>query len=143
MRPGRESSLRYALVIQVLLVSSLAFGGDEPASCELIGKSVVSRSSAGLAQVSNLGDIEIECRMPARPFPTDPAESRFGLRTATTAYKISPDGSRIDGQLRGDERRNKASQAATRSHGTKARAAVALSYWLSLASLTISGQRLG
>jgi len=54
----------------------------------------VSRSSSGLAQVSNLGDIEIICRVPARPFPIKPGESRNGLRAATTAYKISPDGSK-------------------------------------------------
>jgi hypothetical protein len=82
------------LTAQVLLLSSVAFGGDKPASCELAGKSIVSRSSSGLAQVSNLGDIEIICRVPARPFPIKPGESRNGLRAATTAYKISPDGSK-------------------------------------------------
>ena len=70
----------------------MAFGGDKPASCELASKGIVSRSSSGLAQVSNLGDIQITCRVPARPFPTKPGESRNGLRAATTAYKISPDG---------------------------------------------------
>lgn len=70
----------------------MAFGGDKPASCELASKDIVSRSSSGLAQVSNLGDIQITCRVPARPFPTKPGESRNGLRAATTAYKISPDG---------------------------------------------------
>ena len=54
----------------------------------------MSRSSSGLAQVSNLGDIQITCRVPARPFPTKPGESHNGLRAATTAYKISPDGSK-------------------------------------------------
>ncbi len=87
--------MRYILLAQVLLVSSMAFGGDEPASCELASNSIVSRSSSGLAQVSNLGDIEITCRVPARPFPTEPGgEGRYGLRAATTAYKISPDGSK-------------------------------------------------
>ncbi len=72
----------------------MAFGGDEPATCELAGKSIVGRSSSGLAQVSNLGDIQITCRVLARPFPTKPGEFRYGLRVATTAYKISPDGSK-------------------------------------------------
>ena len=49
----------------------------------------MSRSSSGLAQVSNLGDIEIKCRV-----PTKPGESRNGLRAATTAFKVSPDGSK-------------------------------------------------
>ena len=82
------------LIAQILLLSSLAFGGDKPASCELASKSIVSRSSSGLAQVSNLGPIQITCRVPARPFPTKPGESQNGLRAATTAYKISPDGSK-------------------------------------------------
>src|SRR6202049_5289504 len=65
---------------QLLLLSSVAFGGEKPASCELASKSIVSRSSPGLVQVSNLGDIEITCRVPARPFPTKPGESRNGYR---------------------------------------------------------------
>jgi hypothetical protein len=78
---------------QLLLLSSVAFGGDKPASCKLASKSIVSRSS-GLAQVSNLGDIQITCRVPMRPFPTKPGESHNGLRAATTVYKVSPDGSK-------------------------------------------------
>ena len=82
------------LIAQLLFLSSVAFGGDQPASCELVGKSIVSRSSSGLAQVSNLGNIQITCRVPARPFPTKPGESQNALRAATTAYKIPPDGSK-------------------------------------------------
>lgn len=83
------------LIAQLLLLSTAAFGGDKPASCEPASKSIVSRSSSGLAQVSNLGDIQITCRVPARPSPTKPGgESRKGLRAATTVYKISPDGSK-------------------------------------------------
>ena len=77
---------------QLLLLTSMAFSGDKPAVCELASKSIVSRSSSGLAQVSNLGDIEITCHVPARPFPTEPGQVRNGLRAATTAYQISPDG---------------------------------------------------
>ena len=79
---------------QLLFLSSVAFGGDSPALCELASKSIVSRSSSLLGQVSNLGDIKITCRVPARPFPTKPGESRNGLRAATTAYEIAPDGSK-------------------------------------------------
>jgi hypothetical protein len=83
------------VITQLLLLSLVAFAGDKPASCNLMDKSVVSRSSSGLAQVSNLGDIQITCRVPARPFPTEPGGAgRFGLRVASTAYKISPDGSK-------------------------------------------------
>jgi len=81
------------LLAQLLLLSSVAFGGDKPVICELANKSIVSRSSSGLAQVSNLGNIQVSCRVPARPFPTEPGgPGRFGLKVATTAYKISPNG---------------------------------------------------
>jgi hypothetical protein len=78
---------------QLLFLSSVAFGGDKPAWCELVGKSVVSHSSAGVAQVSNLGDIQVTCSVAARVFPAKPGEIRNGLRAATTTYKIYPDGS--------------------------------------------------
>jgi hypothetical protein len=82
------------IIFALLLLSPVAPGGDKPASCELAGQSIVSRSSSGLAQVSNLGDIQITCRVPARPFPTKPGTSRNALRAVTTAYKVSPDGSK-------------------------------------------------
>ena len=86
--------MRYVLLAQLLFRSCLAFGGDKPATCELASKSIVSHSSSGLAQVSNLGDIQIICRVRSRQFPTKLGESRNGLRAATTAYMISPDGGR-------------------------------------------------
>lgn len=83
------------LITQLLVLSSVAFGGDQPASCELAIKSIVSRSSSGLAQVSNLGDIQIRCRVPARPFPTKPGgEGRYMLKVVTVASQISADGSK-------------------------------------------------
>jgi hypothetical protein len=85
--------LRYLLLLaELLLFSSVAFGVDKTASCELASQDIVSRSSSGLAQVSNLGEILITCRVPARPFPTTPGESRNGLKASTVTYKISPDG---------------------------------------------------
>jgi hypothetical protein len=79
----------------ILLFVSVAFATDTLPSCELAKESIVSRSSSGLAQVSNLGDIRITCRVPARPFPTTPGgEARYGLKVATTAYEISGDGSK-------------------------------------------------
>jgi hypothetical protein len=86
--------LRYLLTTQLLFLSAVAFAGDKPVSCELVGKSVVSRSSSGLAQVSNLGDIQITCNAPPRPFPTKAGESRGLLKVATVAYQILPDGSK-------------------------------------------------
>lgn len=79
----------------ILVFASVAFATDTHPSCELAKESIVSRSSSGLAQVSNLGDIPITCRVPARPFPTTPGgEARYGLRAATTAYEILADGSK-------------------------------------------------
>src|SRR5258708_18752797 len=83
------------VLLPILLFASVAFATDTPPSCELAKESVVSRSSSGLAQVSNLGGIRITCRVPARPFPTTPGgEPRYGLKAATTAYEISADGSK-------------------------------------------------
>ena len=86
--------MKYVLMIQLLLLSPAAFGADKTASCELASTSIVSHSSSGLAQVSNLGDIQITCSVPARPLTSKPGESRNGLRAATIAYKISPDSSK-------------------------------------------------
>ena len=86
--------MRYLLITQLMLLSSVAFAGDKPVSCELVGKSVVSRSSSGLAQVSNLGLIQIECHVPARPFPPKAGEARYVLRAATVAYETFADGSK-------------------------------------------------
>jgi hypothetical protein len=83
------------LAIIVLLFASVTFASDIRPSCELAKESILSRSSSGLAQVSNVGDIQIRCRIPARPFPTKPGgEGRNGLTAATTAYEISADGSK-------------------------------------------------
>jgi len=86
--------MRYIGLAQILLFASVTFASDIRPSCELAKESILSRSSSGLAQVSNLGSIRIRCRIPARPFPTKPGESRNGLTAATTAYEISADGSK-------------------------------------------------
>lgn len=51
-------------------------------------------SPSGLAQVSNLGDIEITCRVSGRPFPNKPSENRPALKVGTTAVELFPDGSK-------------------------------------------------
>lgn len=86
--------MRYIVLIQMLLFGSVTFAKDIRPSCELLKESVLGRTSSGLAQVSNLGDIHVVCRIPARPFPSKPGESRNGLRAATTAYEISADGTK-------------------------------------------------
>lgn len=84
--------MRYLLTIQLLLLCSVAFAGDRPVSCELADKSVVSRSSSGVAQVSNLGDIQITCGIPPRPYSF--GENRSPLKIATVAYQVLADGSK-------------------------------------------------
>lgn len=86
--------MRYIILAQILLSASVTFASDIRPSCQLAKESILSRSSTGLAQVSNLGSIRIRCHIPARPFPTKPGESRNGLTAATTAYEISADGSK-------------------------------------------------
>jgi hypothetical protein len=86
--------LRYITLAQILLFASVAFASDVRPSCELAKKSILSVSPSGLAQVSNVGDIHITCRISARPFPTKPGETRNGLRAATTAYEITANGTK-------------------------------------------------
>jgi len=80
------------LLIQLLLASTLAFANHGSASCQVSDESVVGRSASGIAQVSNLGLIQIRCRVAARPFPSQPGEVLTGLRAQTKVYKISADG---------------------------------------------------
>ncbi len=86
-------SLRSVLLAQAILASA-AFAADKPALCEFAKASIVSVSSSGLAQVSNLGNIEITCRVSGRPFPNKAGEYRHALKVATTAVELFPDGSK-------------------------------------------------
>ena len=81
-------------LIALSLVSLYGFSSDAPAICKLAKTSVISLSSSGLPQVSNLGDIEITCSVPARPLPTEPDEGLNGLQVRTTAYELHADGTR-------------------------------------------------
>jgi hypothetical protein len=85
--------MRY-LVLQFLLLSTLAFADHDPASCQISEKSVVSNAPSGVAQVSNLELIQIRCNVAARPWPLKPGIARNGLKAEATAYKISADGTR-------------------------------------------------
>jgi len=80
------------LVLQFLFLSTLAFASQGPASCKVSDKSVVSRSPSGIAQVSNLGLIQIRCYVAARPWPLKPGVVRYGLKAETTVHKLSADG---------------------------------------------------
>lgn len=86
--------MRYTMLAPILFLTSAAFANSQPVSCELAKSSIVGRSSAGLAQVSNLALIEVKCSVPARPFPGKPGEVRNGLKATTTAYGIAQSGHR-------------------------------------------------
>ncbi len=86
--------LRYIILAQVLLSASVVCASDMRPFCDVAKESTLSRSSLGLPQVSNLGDIRIRCRIPQRPFPTKPDEFRNGLRAEATAYEISANGTK-------------------------------------------------
>lgn len=88
---GEMASLKCLLIAQILLVSCVAFA-NQTVSCDLAEKSIVARTSSGLAQVSNVGDIQIRCRVPARPFPTKPGEVQYMLKVITVASHIGADG---------------------------------------------------
>lgn len=81
------------LLALLLPLSSVAFGSDQPASCEIASKSIVSRSSSEVAQVRNLGGVQIKCSVPARPLPTKRGKFQSALNVTTAAYKIFPDNS--------------------------------------------------
>jgi hypothetical protein len=86
--------LRYIILAQMLLSVSVVSASDARPFCELAKENILSRSSFGLFQVSNLGSIRIRCRVPQRPFPTKPGEFRNGLRAETTAYEIWANGTK-------------------------------------------------
>jgi len=85
--------LKYLLLACILLASSAALAGEGTALCQLTDKYVLARTPSGLAQFSNVGQIQIVCSVPERPFPTKPGTSLSGLKIATKAYQILADGS--------------------------------------------------
>ena len=61
------------------------------AICMLEAGSIQGHSASGIPQVSNLGNIQIRCSVPARPFPSKPGESRNGLGANAIAYDVTKD----------------------------------------------------
>jgi hypothetical protein len=91
---GEMAGMKYLLFGQILLVSGVAFAGDGTATCKLADKNIVARTASGLAQVSNMGDIEITCSVPERAFPITPGSRPLsGLKVSTKARQLSRDGS--------------------------------------------------
>jgi hypothetical protein len=82
------------VIAQIVLITILAVFGELPAkpgraSCE-VGHSSLNRSSSGVAQVSNLGFIGIQCRVPRRRYKS----VQNGLKVDATVYQVSPSGVR-------------------------------------------------
>lgn len=84
--------MKHIVLPIIVLVACQAYAADKTARCELMEKSVISRSSSGLAQVSNVGTIEIICHVAVRAFPVQPGQIRSTLRITTNAYQVSADG---------------------------------------------------
>jgi len=82
------------LLLQFLLLPTLALAEHGPASCEIAHRSVVSRTASGIAQVGNLELIQIRCSVGARPFPLKPGSFRNGLKADAAIYSLSADGAR-------------------------------------------------
>ncbi|MCU1304796.1 MAG: hypothetical protein JWQ87_5080 [Candidatus Sulfotelmatobacter sp.] len=81
-------------MLQFLLLSTLALAERGPASCEISHGSVVSKTASGIAQVGNLGLIQIRCHVGARLFPLTPGSFRNGLKADATVYNIAVEGAR-------------------------------------------------
>ena len=89
-----EATQMKYLLLQFLLLPTLALAEHGPASCEIAHRSVVSITASGIAQVGNLGLIQIRCSVGARPFPLKPGSFRNGLKADATVYNMSADGTR-------------------------------------------------
>ena len=59
------------------------------AVCTLEAASILGHSASGTPQVSNLGNIEIRCSVPARPVPSGPGEFRNGLGATAIAHNVT------------------------------------------------------
>ena len=93
---AEEMRLRYllaALLLAPLLVPLNALAAADGTVCLLEPSSIVSRSPAGIAQVSNVGDIRVRCSVPSRPVTLKPGEGlmAFGAKTAE-AFLLLPNG---------------------------------------------------
>lgn len=86
--------MKAILLSEILLLSSLAFAGNRLAWCELAKDSKGTTSEQGLPQIGNLGQIDIECTVPARPFPTKPGEMQLAVQVRTTVYQLLGAGDR-------------------------------------------------
>ena len=93
--------MRYLLASLVFACSSVmpqtVFAAESGIACVLDPKSVVSRSAAGISQVSNLGDIQVRCSVPARPVSLKPGEGLYALRAnSARAFLLLPGGNKTE-----------------------------------------------
>ena len=88
--------MRYLLAaffLAPVLTPRNALAAADGVACLLDASSVVSRSAAGLDQVSNVGDIRVHCSVPAKPVTLKPGESLWAVTTkAARAFLLLPTG---------------------------------------------------
>jgi hypothetical protein len=85
------------LITPLLIVATL--GGSSPmqspprVTCSVLAASILSRSSSGVVQVSNLPLMQLECRrFPRRPLP--PSGVQYPLTVEAAVYQVSETGAR-------------------------------------------------
>jgi hypothetical protein len=81
--------LIWSLVSALLRAQTPARDGG--ATCQVQPNSVVSRTASGVPQVTNLGLIDMEARVPRRPVLNNPD---YGVKADVTVYELAPDGTR-------------------------------------------------
>ena len=76
--------MKAAVIAGLMFASTLAFAADQSARCEILARSVIGHGIGGVPQVSNLGQIEVDCHIEARPgppkdWPADQPWPYFGI----------------------------------------------------------------
>ena len=92
--------MRYLLAGLVLacssVISQIVFAAEPGVACVLDPKSVVSRSAAGIDQLSNVGEIQVRCSVPTRPVTLKPGEglSALSAKSAKASLLLAGGGKR-------------------------------------------------
>jgi hypothetical protein len=88
----------FMMITALLVVATL--GGSSPVqspprvTCSVLAPSILSRSSSGVVQVSNLALMSFECRRsPPRPMP--PSQVQYPFKVEAVVYQVSETGQRI------------------------------------------------
>ena len=86
-----------AFLFAALLGPVDALAAGDGVVCLLESKSIVSRSPSGIDQVSNLGDIQVRCSVPAQPVSPKPGEVVMALRVKSAGARLLlPNGKTVE-----------------------------------------------